>query len=153
MFSCLRPKPKQEEKQLRTIPTNQVRPDNEQPPKTAKDGYKCYYCRKSYAMANLTDATSMKEYVKPIVHQMSSEKQIPVLLCSSCLNKQKNKFIDEATAATNVTAKDDSEGGDANSQSSNRVSKSLGKSMEDIFRERKFQRFHFLGAAKSTYVY
>lgn len=25
--------------------------------------------------------------------------------------------------------------------------------MEDIFKERKFQRFHFLGAAESTYVY
>jgi hypothetical protein len=47
---------------------NQVRPDKETNQKTANDGFKCYYCRKVYSMANLTDATTLKEYVKPIVH-------------------------------------------------------------------------------------
>jgi len=52
-----------------------------------------------------------------MAHQMSSEKQIPVLFCQNCLSKQMNKFADETGTAT----KEDSDGGDANSQASNRV--------------------------------
>lgn len=63
MFSCLRPKEKKQpdKDNQRTLPMNSVRPDiSSSNTNKGSTTEKCYYCRKTYNIVNLIDASNIK---------------------------------------------------------------------------------------------
>ena len=81
-------------------------------------------------------------------------------MCHKCIAEAENERDDVLSVAstTNTKFKSDSDGGEAASlnlsrtKTKDRIVRGT-KSLEDLFRDRPYQRFHFLSSAKAVHDY